>query len=128
MPESIVQGRRTFLKNCAFAGVTTSLVAPHLCEANGLTRETFAEKIGDKFLVRTEEEGEMTYVRLKEAKALRETKAGYRKPFSLLFEADAGVELQQDVYHVTHRELGQLRLLLVPVSPKGKQKLEAVFC
>ena len=129
MPETIVQGRRTFLKNCAFAGVTTSMVAPHLCDQRGITREVFAEKLGQKFLIRSEEaEGEMTYVRLKQAKALKKPKAGFREPFSLLFEADSGVELQQDVYQVSHRELGRMRLLLVPVSPNGKQKLEAIFC
>lgn len=126
MSNPITQGRRSFLKNCAVAGTATTLLLADQCHAGTLTHESFADKVGHRFLARNEAD-ELTYIRLRQVKPLKTSKAGLREPFSLIFEPDAGVELQQDIYHISHRKLGQLRLLLAPVSPNGQQKLEAVF-
>jgi len=47
-----------------------------------------------------------------------------RVPFTLLFEYDRDTVLPQQVYPVTHEQLGELTLFLVPVGPG---QMESVF-
>jgi hypothetical protein len=50
--------------------------------------------------------------------------ASERVPFSLLFEYDRDTVLSQKVYPVTHDQIGELTLFLVPVGPG---QMESVF-
>jgi hypothetical protein len=47
-----------------------------------------------------------------------------RAPFSLLFELPENVELTQQTYNVTQKQLGELPLFLVPV---GANRMECTF-
>jgi len=52
---------------------------------------------------------------------------GRRRPFSLIFRVMGKEQLPQDVYPVTHGQLGRIEQLLVPVYSGTRRCLEAVF-
>jgi hypothetical protein len=57
-----------------------------------------------------------------------EPESGIRRPFSLVFEANAPAPLPQRVYQVEHAVMGRLDLFLVPIGCEGERVLyEAVF-
>lgn len=54
--------------------------------------------------------------------------AGAREPFSLIFEAPAGLELEQRIYTLHHAQLGRVELFLVPIGRTADGlRCEAVF-
>lgn len=69
-------------------------------------------------------------LKLVEVSALKEQ--GEFESFKLLFESAGEEELVQNIYSLTHSELGQQDIFLVPVSPKTDlnnkiRRYEAVF-
>ena len=86
------------------------------------TLETFAGRVGERFLIRFEP-GQATETELVEAVAAGEPGPG-RTPFSLVFRAPAGDPYPQAIYAVEHAELGAFEIFLVPVA---EGLYEAVF-
>jgi hypothetical protein len=54
-----------------------------------------------------------------EAKALPVRPGAPREPFSLIFRGPSGVPLEQTIYRLSHDELGELDLFLVPLGSEG---------
>ena len=51
-----------------------------------------------------------------------------RRPFALVFRGPAGVHLAQQLVHLSHDQLGQLELFLVPIQPdEHGPRYEAIF-
>ena len=51
-----------------------------------------------------------------------------RRPFALIFRGPAGSRLPQRLYRLTHDQLGQLELFLVPIQPDQQgARYEAIF-
>jgi hypothetical protein len=97
-----------------------------------LSVDDFAPLVGDQFELEGSTE-ERVSAKLVEARPVNSEgpRPGHlprREAFSLVFQAEGGESLVQDLHAVRHRELGSLSLLLVPVSPQGRSgRLEAVF-
>jgi hypothetical protein len=90
------------------------------------TIETFADRVGEPFLIRFEPEGAVE-VELLEAQALGPPE-GRRAPFSLVFRAPKEPIYPQRIYEVEHDELGSFEIFLVPIVPdEAGARYEAVF-
>jgi len=87
----------------------------------------FAAHVGSLFQVEVAPD-RIAEIKLIEAEALKSGSATSngepRQAFSLLFDVQGGVDLQQQIYTVCHDQLGELPLFLVPV---GSGRLESVF-
>lgn len=86
----------------------------------------FAEHVGSLFHIELGPD-QVVDVKLVEADALTigSGSAGLsREPFSLLFAVQGDINLQQQTYQVSHEQLGELPLFLVPVGPG---QLESIF-
>jgi hypothetical protein len=89
-----------------------------------LVSETFEGRVGERFGVRAVD-GEPFEVTLTAcevssdpaAEAWRE-RVG-RMPFSLIFEAGPGDAWPQQIFTLTHPDVGELTLFLVPLGPGG---------
>lgn len=143
MPSKDTMQRRDFISRVA-AGGTAGLVAagPLQALASGnrpadnamlrLSVDDFAPLVGDRFELKGSTDQRVS-ARLVEARPVKSegSRPGYlprNEAFSLVFQADGGQPLVQDLHAVRHPELGSLSLLLVPVSPLGQsRRLEAVF-
>ncbi|MFW6077994.1 MAG: DUF6916 family protein [Gemmatimonadota bacterium] len=100
------------------------------------TLETFADRIGETFRVRTGDAGS-TDLRLIEAADRRERGDGSvaapddvrPTPFALLFRGPSEPVLPQRIHAIEHDEIGAFDLFLVPVGPdaEGRMRYEAVF-
>lgn len=93
-----------------------------------LTRETFAGRLGETFVIRIDD-GPDFELRLTEANALG-GESDDRDPFSLIFLGPPEPVLQQAIYSLEHPELGAIGLFLVPVGLDKKRtgmQYEAVF-
>ena len=90
--------------------------------------DDFASHLGDKFLLE-DESGRRIEASLVEVRPSKSVpRAGFRKPFSIVFSLPASRLMGQAVYRLKHRSLGTMRLLLVPISPLGSRPLlESVF-
>ncbi len=86
-------------------------------------RGTYVPLVGSTFDVERSQ-GDRVAVELVEATEL----PGRGECFSLLFHGPTDSPLEQMTYRVTHRELGNFPLFLVPLGPNadGAQELEAV--
>lgn len=85
-----------------------------------LTYEHFAERLGERFEM-SGGEGPGTTVELVEATRLGELggrgpEGQVRRQFALVFRAPAGPVASQAIYSLTHVELGELDLFLVPIA------------
>lgn len=94
-----------------------------------LTKETFAERVGETFLV--EAGPDPLELELAEVSSLGESPGeGRREPFALLFSGPPEPALLQAMYPVENPILGRFDLFLVPVGP-GKEGTslcyEAIF-
>ncbi|WP_121255983.1 DUF6916 family protein [Nocardioides ferulae] len=96
-----------------------------------LTYEQFAPRVGQRFDART---GEQT-VALELADAWESTEQGgpgprgeQRRQFSLVFRGPAEPVLPQATYPLTHPEVGELQLFLVPIGKDADGvRYEAAF-
>lgn len=133
--------RRSFLRQSSAvgaAGVIGTLsgqllaqegAGPEKADLAKLTVEDFSALVGSEFRVE-HESGRSVAVKLAEASSLRSCgRIGARRPFSVVFSAPRDVSLPQDIYQVRHRQLGSMRLLLVPVVTRSNKvnHFEAIF-
>ena len=87
----------------------------------------FAQQVGSQFRIEIDPEQSVA-AELIEAAALNggggNAEGSARKPFSLLFAVEGGINLPQQTYRVSHEALGDTLLFLVPL---GDGRLESVF-
>ena len=92
------------------------------------TVDTFAGRIGERFLVRavTDETTELELVEAAEVGP--PPQSGQRAPFSLVFRGPADPVLPQAIYEFAHDELGALEIFIVPIGrDESGTSYEAVF-
>ena len=111
--------RRDFMRRVGTAGVAL-LASPALGAGEPPLRlEDFTSLLGRTFRLGGES-GEVTTARLVEAAGHGPApKAGFRRPFALLFELPGGGRLPQGVYRVSVAGVGVVPMLLVPVDMAG---------
>ncbi len=95
-----------------------------------IERATFVPCLHQAFTLETED-GPVA-LELVEVEALSEaTRAPEgREPFSLIFLGPKGLQIEQSIYTLTHREIGDIELFLVPLGPDLENqglRFEAVF-
>ena len=89
--------------------------------------ERYKSLVGETFRLHSETTGAIK-AKLVKAEGLKPTGKVYRQPFSLLFRVIASEPVSQDMFQVSHQQIGTLPLLLVPITPPAQsQLLEAVF-
>jgi hypothetical protein len=81
-----------------------------------LVSETFADRVGEGFTAAPSLGGDPLELVLSSCD-LAEHPALDRVPFSLVFHATGGEHLPQQIFTLTHAELGELALFLVPLGP-----------
>ena len=124
--------RRTFVASAAGAVVigtpVFAITRRTTCRLEDLTVGDFVERLGARFVIQGESQTPVT-AELVEAKASRYApRPGFRQPFAIVLGLPPHVELDQDVYEVTHKELGPMRLLLTPIGPPtNDRRVEVVF-
>jgi hypothetical protein len=93
-----------------------------------ITAKDFSDVLGSEFRLE-HESGQSVSVRLTEAEPLDfGGEFTGRRPFSIIFRAPREAGLTQDTYTLRHRQLGSMRLFLVPVDlPRKHVNLQAVF-
>jgi Domain of unknown function (DUF6916) len=99
-----------------------------------LTVDVFQPRVGETFRIRPRADSEIE-AELIEARALAggpvraDGGASRRRvPFSLSFRTTLTVPLPQQIYRVTHDELGSYEIFLVPIGPDGKGMVyQAIF-
>lgn len=97
-----------------------------------LTYDHFAPRVGDAFALAADG-GAPLELRLSDATQSAEPggpgpEGQERAQFSLLFHGPADGALAQGTYRLTHEELGELDLFLVPLGPDGAgMRYEAAF-
>jgi len=77
----------------------------------------FAPLVGSQFQIEIDEEQVVAAELVEAAQASGDS-------FSLLFAVKDGIDLPQRIYRVSHEELGEVRLFMVPL---GGGRLESVF-
>jgi hypothetical protein len=92
------------------------------------TVDTFAGRIGERFLVRLEP-GEATELELVEAAEVGPPpQSGQRTPFSLAFRGPTNPVLPQRIHAFSHDELGTFEIFIVPIGrDESGTSYEAVF-
>lgn len=124
--EHSTQARRSFLKSCTTIGAVAALTLNHrFLSLRDATAKTFEDKVGSRFLLQGT--SGVTQARLQAVDQLAQGHSKFKKPFSLLFELPSGTVMSQGTYTVFHADLGQVDLLLAPVSSSGRQQLEAII-
>ena len=89
-----------------------------------LTPETFEKHVGSEFRLT----GHGAAIKLVAVERLGEAPEGHREPFSLQFEGEAGQLLPQQTHGLSHTELGDLDIFIVPLGPTSDaMRYEAVF-
>jgi len=94
-----------------------------------LTIDSFQPHVGSTFWVEFPNDTKVE-LRLTAAAKVMESEAARleRHPFSLFFIGPKSYMLQQQIYHVTHEQLGAMDLFLVPVGNDTQTyQYEAVF-
>src|SRR5687768_4967723 len=97
-----------------------------------LELESFKPLVGDSFHVTPAHEGEPFEVVLASADPTPyggpDTYNGRRMPFSLLFRAEDGTLVPQQICRFAHGEAGETELFVVPLGPQdGAMRYEAVI-
>jgi hypothetical protein len=97
-----------------------------------LELESFEPLIGDSFEVTPTHEGKPFTAVLASAEPTPygspDTYNGRRMPFSLLFRAEDGTLVPQQICKFTHPEAGETPLFVVPLGPEGQaMRYEAVI-
>lgn len=96
-----------------------------------LTCENFSGRVGERFDAAEDDDG----VALELVEAVQGDEPGGRGPegqerlqFSLVFRGPAAPGLAQGIHRLTHAELGELDLFLVPLGPDAEgMRYEAAF-
>ena len=94
-----------------------------------LTKEKFDPFVGQEFRILAGDDSSVA-AKLIDCSTMRGDRSeGQREPFSLIFHAPAEPFLPQALYRVTHAELGDIELFLVPLGPHQGEgmRYEAVF-
>jgi hypothetical protein len=87
----------------------------------------FAEFVDQDFEIALKDAGPLN-VRLVEVHSLGAAQAGSREPFALEFRADASVRLPQQIYAMSHSQLGTMEIFLVQIGADSTGAyFEAVF-
>jgi hypothetical protein len=97
-----------------------------------LTFDMFAGRVGEQFVVALDEERRVV---IELGEATESSEAGGpgpdgqdRRQFSLVFRGPAEPFLPQATYALSHAELDELELFLVPLGPDGEaMRYEAAF-
>lgn len=139
MPTQHSVCRRNFLKQSSAVGTAAIIgtLSGQLFAQEGsrlnkmdlarVTSADFTAVVGTSFQV--EQEPELVLLELAKVNSLNSHGRMRRQPFSVVFRSSRDV-LKQDVFSIRHLQLGQMRLLLVPVvSPLGDKNYyyESVF-
>lgn len=105
--------------------VRLSRTAPPVLDT--LTAETFAPYVRARFTIETDDGTELE-VDLAEVTRWGRGAPSRRQPFTLLFRGPTQPVLGQRIRRISHAELGELELFLVPIGPiDGGIGYEAVF-
>jgi hypothetical protein len=98
-----------------------------------LTRQTFADRVGETFTVRLSDEHGLALT-LDSVSALPhgsnpDTSPQLRRePFSLVFRGPLDAPLAQHTYTFEHPALGAIDIFIVPITPSAEGRLyEAIF-
>ena len=86
-----------------------------MLELDKVDRAQFAEFVGQDFEIAVKGNAPVN-VRLVEVRSLGAAQAGSREPFALEFRAGASVRLPQQIYAVSHRQLGTMEIFLVQIG------------
>jgi hypothetical protein len=87
----------------------------------------FAEFVDQDFEIDLKDTARLK-ARLVEVRSLGAARAGSPEPFALEFRADASVRLPQQIYAVSHRQLGTMEIFLVQIGADSTGAyFEAVF-
>ncbi len=99
-----------------------------------MTFEQFNRHVGSSFVLRgCEDDAGSAELELIEATSLgrgdeRRDESHRREPFSLVFRGPAELVLPQAIYRLTHDELGDQEMFLVPIGPDAQgMRYEAIF-
>jgi hypothetical protein len=97
--------------------------------AASLTQTEFSRHVNTTFHTELAD-GRVADLELVEVKAFRGNvpeETGMER-FSAFFLTDESVRLQQQIYVLTHEEMGEIQIFLVPIANNGKgNRYEAVF-
>lgn len=93
-----------------------------------LQEQDFRPRIGESFAAKPEE-GEARELVLRAVDTFEGPPDGKRTPFSLLFtETEPDGHLPQQTVTLSHPEMGEFPLFIVPLGPKAEgMRYEAVF-
>lgn len=93
-----------------------------------LTIEDFQDKVGQPYKV-TFQGQEVTLILTKVTPRQSNAPQQARKPFSLFFSGPPEVLLEQQMHTLTHGDLGELSIFLVPIGrdDRGGYDYQAVF-
>jgi hypothetical protein len=98
-----------------------------------LTRQTFADRVGETFTVRLSDEHGLALT-LDSVSALPHGASPEsapqlrREPFALVFLGPLDAPLAQHTYTFEHRALGAIDIFIVPITPSADARLyEAIF-
>jgi hypothetical protein len=96
---------------------------------SAVTAETFEPYVGAAFNVTTEDGPPITVTLAEVTRHSAHPGAPRSDPFALLFHGPVSPPLVQRIHHLSHADLGEMDVFLVPVGPQpgGAQGYEAVF-
>jgi len=94
-----------------------------------LTINDFADKIGQPFKIRFEENVEVDLTLSKVDPGKYKSPVGGREPFSLIFNGPENLRLSQGAFPLEHEALGSLPIFIVPVGQNadGTILYQAIF-
>ena len=87
----------------------------------------YAEYVGGPFQIEVapDQLAEATLVQAETLGAARnKDETDSKEPFSLLFELQDDIDLPQQSYRITHEQIGEVSMFLVPV---GQGRMESIF-
>jgi hypothetical protein len=93
-----------------------------------LTEQEFAQHVGTKFQASLDQQP--IELKLSEVKGypFGPNEQGGMERFSLFFEGPLDPQLPQSVYRLTHEQMGEVDIFLVPIAKVGEGfRYEAVF-
>ncbi|HYD69835.1 MAG TPA: hypothetical protein VED21_30470 [Azospirillum sp.] len=94
-----------------------------------LTINDFADKIGQSFKIRFEENVEVDLTLSKVEPGKHKTPGTMREPFSLIFNGPEDLRLSQGAFPLENEALGNLPIFMVPVGQNadGTIMYQAIF-
>ena len=98
--------------------------------SDAFTIERFLPHVGEVFHAGTGGSGETVPIRLTEVSRLAtdESKLRKRQPFSLVFRAEPGARLEQQIYQIEAPGMEPFECFLVPIEPDQEgMRFEAIY-